>query len=101
MPTSNTASFQAFLQVLARKFARQASCWFSTARPTTAAATLSVPDNIALLYIPPYSPELNPKKIPGMKSAKNLQELCTQILYRSQSQARPLPYLLPHIVNSL
>ena len=40
MPTSNTACFQAFLDVLARRFARQDISWFSTARPTTAAATL-------------------------------------------------------------
>jgi hypothetical protein len=43
MPTSNTTCFQVFLNVLARKFARQA-------------------DNMTLLYLPPYSPELNPKE---------------------------------------
>ncbi len=37
------------------------SCWFSTVRPTSAAATF-VPDNVMLLYLPPYSPELNPKE---------------------------------------
>ena len=37
------------------------SFWFSTAPPTIAAAT-SLPDNISLLFLPPYSPELNPKE---------------------------------------
>jgi len=37
------------------------SCWFSTAPPTIAAATL-LPGNISLLFLPPYSPELNPKE---------------------------------------
>ena len=40
MPTSNTACFQAFLDVLARRFARQDVLLVSTARPITAAATL-------------------------------------------------------------
>jgi hypothetical protein len=39
MPTSNTASFQAFLDGLPGR----TSCWFSTARPITAAATLPFP----------------------------------------------------------
>ena len=37
-------------------------CWFSTARPITVAATLPFPANVTLLYLPPYSPELNPKE---------------------------------------
>jgi DDE superfamily endonuclease len=48
MPTSNTACFQAFLDTLARRFSRQ--------------DMLVVPNNIKLLSLPPYSPELNPKE---------------------------------------
>jgi transposase len=36
-------------------------CWCSTAPPTIA-ADIVVPDNIALLFLPPYSPELNSKE---------------------------------------
>ena len=36
--------------------------WFSTAPPTIVAATSRSPDNISLLFLPPYSPELNPKE---------------------------------------
>jgi len=43
MPTSNTACFQVFLDVLARRLPGKTSCWFSTARPITAAATLPFP----------------------------------------------------------
>jgi hypothetical protein len=39
MPTSNTACFQTFLNVLSRRFARQDICWFSTALPTIVAET--------------------------------------------------------------
>jgi transposase len=34
------------------------SCWFSTALP----AGLVIANNITLHFLPPYSPELNPKE---------------------------------------
>ena len=57
MPTSNTASFQAFLDVLARKFARQDILLVLDGAPNHRCGNLAVPD-----YLPPYSPELNPKE---------------------------------------
>ncbi len=62
MPTSNTASFQAFLQVLARKFVRQDILLVLDGAPNHRCGKLAVPRNIRLLYLPPYSPELNPKE---------------------------------------
>ena len=62
MPTSNTACFQAFLDVLARKFARQDILLVLDGAPNHRSGDLAVPDNITLLYLPPYSPELNPKE---------------------------------------
>jgi transposase len=62
MPTSNTASFQAFLQVLARRFARQDILLVLDGAPNHRCGALAVPRNIRLLYLPPYSPELNPKE---------------------------------------
>jgi len=62
MPTSNTACFQAFLDVLARKFARQNILLVLDGAPNHRSSELAVPDNITLLYLPPYSPELNPKE---------------------------------------
>jgi putative transposase len=62
MPTSNTACFQVFLDVLARKFARQDILLVLDAAPNHRCGGLTVPDNITLLYLPPYSPELNPKE---------------------------------------
>ncbi len=62
MPTSNTACFQAFLDVLARKFARQDILLVLDGAPNHRSGELAVPDNITLLYLPPYSPELNPKE---------------------------------------
>ena len=62
MPTSNTASFQAFLDVLARRFARQDILLVLDGAPNHRCGELAIPDNITLLYLPPYSPELNPKE---------------------------------------
>jgi hypothetical protein len=60
MPTSNTACFQVFLEVLARKFARQDILLVLDGAPNHRCSDLAVPDNITLF--PPYSPELNPKE---------------------------------------
>src|SRR5689334_448640 len=62
MPTSNTACFQAFLNVLARKFARQDILLVLDGAPNHRCGDLAVPGNITLLFLPSYSPELNPKE---------------------------------------
>ena len=62
MPTSNTACFQAFLHMLARRFARQDILLVLDGAPNHRCGDLAVPNNITLLYLPPYSPELNPKE---------------------------------------
>ena len=62
MPTSNTACFQAFLDVLARKFARQDILLVLDGAPNHRCGDLAFPHNISLLFLPPYSPELNPKE---------------------------------------
>jgi transposase len=61
-PTSNTECFQVFLEVLARKFARQDILLVLDGAPNHRCGDLAVSDNITLLYLPPYSPELNPKE---------------------------------------
>jgi transposase len=62
MPTSNTACFQAFLQVLARRFAREDILLVLDGAPNHRCGGLVIPHNIRLLYLPPYSPQLNPKE---------------------------------------
>ena len=60
MPTSNTACFQAFLDMLSRKFASQDILLVLDGAPNHRSGQLVAPDNISLLFLPPYSPELNP-----------------------------------------
>ncbi|HWN50292.1 MAG TPA: IS630 family transposase [Xanthobacteraceae bacterium] len=62
MPTSNTACFQIFLDVLSRRFARQDILLVLDGAPNHRSSQLVVPNNISLLFLPPYAPELNPKE---------------------------------------
>ena len=62
MPTSNTACFQSFLNVLSRRFAKQDIHLVLDGAPNHRCRELAVPDNVSLLFLPPYAPELNPKE---------------------------------------
>ena len=62
MPRSDTECFQAFLNVLSRKFARQDILLVLDGAPNHRCSGLVLPGNISLLFLPPYSPELNPKE---------------------------------------
>jgi DDE superfamily endonuclease len=111
MPASNTACFQVFLDVLARRLARQDILLVLDGAPNHRCSDLAVPNNITLLYLPPYSPELNPKEN-LWDEIRELQELGPQIhgrcprqaqagcpLYRAQSKACPL-HQLPCPISS-
>jgi hypothetical protein len=58
MPRSDTACFQAFLNVLSRKFARLDILLVLDGAPNHRCSDLA----LSLLFLPPYSPELNPKE---------------------------------------
>ena len=48
--------------MLSRKFARQDILLVLDGAPNHRSGQLVVPANITLLFLPPYSPELNPKE---------------------------------------
>ena len=115
MPTSDTACFQVFLNVLARKFARQHILLVLDGAPNHRCGDLVILANITLLYLPPYSPELNPKenlwdeirekifKNYALKSMDAVQAKLRQaILYieRNRALVRSITSF-PYIVNSL
>ena len=62
MPRSDTACFQVFLDALSRKFARQDILLVLDGAPNHRCSDLLLPGNISLLFLPPSSPELNPKE---------------------------------------
>ena len=115
MPASNTASFQAFLQVLARKFSRQDILLILDGAPNHRCGDLNVPRNVTLLYLPPYSPELNPKenlwdeirekifKNYALKSMNAVQAKLKQAILYLESNPKLVRSItsFPYIVNSL
>jgi hypothetical protein len=52
----------AFLNLVARKFAGQDILLVLDGAPNHRCGDLVLPDNILLLFLPPYAPELNPKE---------------------------------------
>ena len=115
MPTSNTASFQIFLDVLARRFAQQNILLVLDGAPNHRCRDLVIPGNITLLPLPPYSPELNPtenlwdeirEKIFKNYALKSMDavraKLKQAILYieRNPNLVRSITSF-PYIVNSL
>jgi hypothetical protein len=62
MPYADTVCFQIFLNALAKKFARQDILLVLDGAPNHRDGDLVIPRNIRLLFLPPYSPELNPKE---------------------------------------
>lgn len=62
MPASDTACFQVFLDALSRKFSREDILLVLDGAPNHRSSGLVLPHNISLLFLPPYSPELNPKE---------------------------------------
>ena len=51
-----------FLDALSRRFARQQILLVLDGAPNHRSGQLVIPDNISLLFLPPYAPELNPKE---------------------------------------
>jgi transposase len=115
MPSANLECFEAFLAVLARKFARQDILLVLDGAPYHRRGRLAVPDNITLSYLPPHSPELNPKenlwdeirekifKNYALKSMDDVRAKLEQaILYieRNPKLVRSITSF-PYIVNSL
>ena len=108
MPTSNTACFQVFLDVLARKFAREDILLVLDGAPNHRSVTLSSPPTSRSCIFHPIRPNSIQRKISGMKSARkssrtmrsNPWTLLRQTqagcpIHRAQSKARPLHHRLP------
>jgi len=60
LPTMQTECFQAFLTTLSARFPDQLVVMICDGAGSHAANQLQVPQNIRLIGLPPYSPELNP-----------------------------------------
>ena len=83
MPQCNSSTFQTFLEQLSNQDQQEFKIIILDNGAFHHAKSLSIPDNIALLFLPPYSPELNPaekvwwmiKRELKMKLFKTIEEL--------------------------
>lgn len=60
MPALDTPCFQAFLDEFARSYPESLNLLLLDGAPAHIAGRLVVPENVLLVRLPPYSPELNP-----------------------------------------
>jgi transposase len=83
MPHCNSSTFQTFLEHLSNQDQQEFKILILDNGAFHHAKSLSIPGNIALLFLPPYSPELNPaekvwwmiKRELKMKLFKTIEEL--------------------------
>ncbi len=91
MPFCNTECFEVFLQELSNQNKDEFKILFLDNGAFHKAKRLEIPNNIALCFIPPYSPELNPaekvwafikNKITNMafKTLEELQDFLSRII---------------------
>ena len=87
MPFCNTDTFQVYLQELSEQKPKEFKIIILDNGAFHHSKSLMIPKNMALLFLPPYSPELNPaermwrfiKDRLAMKAFKNLEEIKSRI----------------------
>jgi putative transposase len=62
LPDADTTCFQIFLDALSKKYAREFIVLVLDGAPNHNSGDLKIPANIKLVFLPPYSPELNPQE---------------------------------------
>ena len=72
MPFCNTDTFQIFLNEFSKEKPKEFKIILLDNGAFHKAARLNTPDNIHLLFIPPYSPELNPAEKIWWKMKKGI-----------------------------
>jgi transposase len=87
LPECNTEMFQIFLDELSKQDVEEYKIMFLDNGAFHKARRLKIPDNIRLVFLPPYSPELNPaekvwwtiKRELSMKVFKTMEDLDEEI----------------------
>jgi len=105
LPDMDAFCMQMFLEAVASKFKGEYIAMIIDGAPNHRAKNLKVPPNMTLIFLPPYSPELNPKeniwdeirekifKNYALKSMRKVeQKLCEAVLYIDQN---------PEVVRSI
>lgn len=71
LPSCNASNFQIFLNEFSVDHANEFKIIVLDNGAFHKAKSLTIPDNIALIFLPPYSPELNPAELMWKKIKRN------------------------------
>lgn len=94
LPFCNAQTFQLFLDELSLQKPKELKVMFLDNGPFHKAKTIKIPDNIVLIFLPPYSPELNPAE-------KIWWTIKKEICMKSFGTIRQLQNELTRIINSI
>lgn len=96
LPLCNAQTFQSFLDAFALQNPHEFKIVVFDNGPFHKATALQIPENIALLFLPAYSPELNPaEKIWAMLKRKFTNKLYQTLDQISEFIEQTIPLLLP------
>lgn len=91
MPQCNVANFQVFLDEYSDAYKQQHNIIILDNGAFHKAKSLKLPKNISLLFLPPYSPELNPaEKIWARFKRAFTNLLCPTLEHVSQFTSHPI-----------
>ena len=85
MPALDVDCFSVFLAEFAKSYAETLNVVVLDGAPAHAGHALAVPENVALVFLPPYCPELNPVERLWLALKKRLDVFCQRI--RTQLEA--------------
>lgn len=102
MPACNAATFQAFLWELAQQKPKELKIMALDNAPFHKAESLVIPENIKLIFLPPYSPELNPaEKIWAILKRKFTNKMHHSLKEISQFMDKEIKELTTEIIKSV
>lgn len=84
LPNCNGENFQIFLNELSKKNPEEFKVVVLDNGAFHKGKSLIIPKNIALLFLPPYSPELNPAELVWL----NMKRRITNIIYKTMDELK-------------
>lgn len=96
LPNCNGENFQIFLDELSKKNPEEFKVVILDNGAFHKGKTLIIPENIALLFLPPYSPELNPAELVWL----NMKRKTTNIIYKTMEELKEkIDEIVKNLIN--
>lgn len=96
LPNCNGENFQIFLDELSKKNPEEFKVVILDNGAFHKGKALIIPENIALLFLPPYSPELNPAELVWL----NMKRKTTNIIYKTMEELKEkIDEIVKNLIN--